>query len=177
MKTDIVREDGGQSAVYSKYAFDGYDYKGDPIFRGDEGECLDYCEANGHTHRLRRRAALVAPKFVKDAERRADDAVGKIRDLGLAVRSNVTYRASAAWKEQPTHYAYIGDFGSVAVLEWRAGISPDMKDFDVANGWLRELFGMATALWELGFTLTFDKDGKHTIFGNYPQWVTLDEEE
>ena len=63
------------------------------------------------------------------------------------------------------------------MLEWLAGVSPDMKDFDVANGWLRELFGMATALWELGFTLTFDKDGKHTIFGNYPQWVTLDEEE
>ena len=177
MKTDIVREDGGQSAVYSKCAFDGYDYKGDPIFRGDEGECLDYCEANGHTHRLRRHAALVPPKFVKDVERRADDAVGKIRDLGLAVRSDVTYRASAAWKEQPTHYAYIGDFGGGAKLEDAGDRACSDAAYAVGKGWLCELFGMATALWELGFTLTFDKDGKHTIFGNYPQWVTLDEEE
>lgn len=152
------------------------DEDGKPVATFDDPEsCEEYCKHHGYTPRYRKYVSPVPPKFVKDVERRADDAVGKIRDVGLAVRSDVTYRASAAWKEQPTHYAYIGDFGGVAKLEDAGDRACSDAAYTVGKGWLRELFGMATALWELGFTLTFDKDGKHTIFGNYPEWVTVDE--
>jgi len=152
------------------------DEEGEPVLTFDNpDDCEERCKELGYRPRYRKYASLVKPWFLKDVEKRADDAVGKIRDVGLVVRSDVTYRASAAWKEQPTHYAYIGDFGGVAKLEDAGDRACSDAAYTVGKGWLRELFGMATALWELGFTLTFDEDGKHTVFGNYPEWVTVDE--
>ena len=177
MQVDIVKT-GGKWAVYPRSAFMYEEYKGDPIFTDeDEGECWNWCDEHHYDYRRRRNAMLVEPKFVKDVERRADEAVRRIYDAGLRVESDVTYRASAAWKENPTHYAYIGDFGGCAKLTWSEGSNVTADKWDVGLGILRELFGMSTALWELGFTLTFDKDGKHTVFGKFPEWVTLDEED
>ena len=118
MKTDIVKIDE-KWCVFPRDAFDGYDYEGDPLFGPCEceGECEGWCDENGYPYRRRRRASLVPPKFLRDVEARADKYMQYIRDHGLVVRSDVIYKASAAWKEQPTHYAYMGDFGGSAKLE------------------------------------------------------------
>lgn len=163
--------------VYRDYNSPGKygEYDGKPVFKGTLEECED--NVRGCSYVLRAQTSIVPPWYIADAEKRADKYRKYIEDLGWTVESNATFRASAAWKEHPTHYAYFGDFGGMAQLVQRAASNPDMKDFDVAKGWLRELYGMASALWELGLVLTFDKDGKHTIYGNHPQWVTLDKED
>ena len=178
MKTDIVKIDE-KWCVFSRDAFDGYEYKGDPLFGPCEyeGECEGWCDAYGYPYRRRRCASLVPPKFLRDVEARADKYMELIRGKGLVVESNITYRASAAWKEQPTHYAYSGDFGGRAKLTWEEGSNVNAEKWDYGLGVLRELFGMADALWELGFTLTFDKDGKHTVYGNFAEWVMLDRQD
>ena len=150
------------------------DEDGKPVATFDDPEsCEEYCKHHGYTPRYRKYVSLVKPWFLKDVERRADSAMKDIREAGLVVKSDVTYRASAAWKEQPTHYAYLGDFGGVARLQdAEGGKACSDAAYTVGKGWLRELIGMSVALWELGYNLTFDKDGKHTVFGNYPEWVT-----
>lgn len=178
-EVDIVpANERGEFEVRSRDSFNGYEYEGDPLFGpASEGDCWDWCEERRYSHRRRRLAALVPPKYIKDVEARADKAMERIHDAGLRVESSVTYRASAAWKDEPTHYAYFGDMGGCAQIVWRDDVKDRSdKKWDEAFAWKRELFGMAVALWELGFTLTFHEDGKHRIFGAVPDWVTLDEE-
>jgi hypothetical protein len=146
----------------------------------DEGVCWDWCEEHGHEHRLRKRVALVRPKFIRDIEARCDKWYAKMAEhaaaCGRRFVSNITYRASAAWKDYPTHYCYSGDMGGYARLEKTGEPAQDPEALMLAQHLMDMLYGASAALWELGFTLTFDKDGKHTVFGNYPEWVTVDEE-
>lgn len=174
MQVDIVKRDG-DFAVYPRAAFKYGEYEGTPLFTAkDEGDCWDWCERHGHQHRQRRLALLVPEKFVHDLEQRCDKVRALIRELGCVVKSDITYRASAAWKDNPTHYCYTGDMGGCATLERRELTEHTLEP---AEKLLLGLFGMATAAWELGFVLTFDKDSKHKAFGHHPQWVTLDEED
>lgn len=153
------------------------DEDGKPVATFDDPEsCEEHCKGLGWTPRYRRRVSLVQPDYIRDVEKRADRIAATFKERGLVLCSDVTYRASAAWKEQPTHYAYTGDFGGRARLEdEKEGVCCSDTELEVAKRNLHELFGMAAALWELGYNLTFDKDGKHTIFGNYPEWVTIDD--
>ena len=170
MPVDIVCL-GKTWAVYSPSAYDGCDYNGEPMFKAeDSDDCWDYCDRKGYSARVRKRAILVNPDFLRDVEKRADETVAQLNDLGFTVESDVIYKASAAWKENPIHYAYSGDFGG------RARLMEAHSQCDKARGLalMHRLTGMADALWELGLTLTFDKDGKHTVLGKYPQWVTID---
>ena len=144
-------------------------------------ECEDWCQDNGHTYQFRAYNYLIPQKFAADVERKAD----KIRSymaedadkIGWSYHTNVTYRASAAWKDQPTHYAYVGDSGDTGKFNGYTEDKAKSWEGIRAMRYLSELIGMSLALWELGFNLTFDKDGKHTLFGRFPQWVTIDGEE
>lgn len=159
---------------------DGYD--GEPLYGpASDVECMEWCDERRHEYRHRKQVALVVPKFFKDVEARCDRVyeamIAHARACGWAFASNATYRASAAWKENPTHYCYRGDFGGGAAFD---GVTEETWHSDHgqgANGDLNWLRGVSDGLWELGFTLTFDKDGKHTVFNKTPQWVTLDEDE
>lgn len=181
MKVDIVKRDK-DFAVYPREAFNGDEYEGEPLFAAEnDADCWDFCEGNHHQHRQRRCVSLVPERFVRDLEAKCDRWFAKMGDYaaacGRVLKSDVTYRASAAWKDEPTHYCYQGDFGSSARLV-KAGEEVTNADaLASALQMLDSLYGAASALWELGFVLTFNEDGKHRVFGNYPQWVTLDEEE
>ena len=166
----------GDFEVRKRDSFDGYEYEGSPLFGpASDCDCIEWCDERGYDYRHRKYVALVVPKFFRDLEERADRLTAVFKEYGLVLRSDVTYRASAAWKDHPTHYSYIGDFGGRARLEnAKDGESCSDAKWTIANGHLRELFGMMTALWELGFVLTFDKDGKHRIFST-EEWVTIDE--
>lgn len=158
------------------------DYETAPLFTGkSQGECEDWCEERGIAFkdiRYRKLVATVPVKFFDDLEKKADKARERIVGLGFRVVSDVTYRASAAWKDEPVHYAYIGDFGGTARLVGKGlGEAKEEARFDEAQGWLRELFGMSEAVHELGFTLTFGADGKHRIYNRAEQWVTIEMED
>lgn len=181
MQVDIVKT-GDKWAVYPRSAFEYDGYRGDPIFTGDEEvDCWDWCDRNNHNLRRRRHVMLVVPKFVKDVERRADkwhaDMLDFARGSGRRFVSNITYHASAAWKEEPTHYCYVGDIGGSASFVVEDKSLEHNGAAKQARNILHMLCGAAITLWELGFTLTFDKDGKHTVYGKYPRWVTLDDED
>lgn len=153
-------------------------YDSIPLFSGPYVDCIEWCIDKRNSvvsWRVRKYAHLIPHEFVKDVEARADECMRSIFNCGLKVVSNVIYKASAAWKDQPTHYAYIGDFCGHAKLERTGNKECTDMAYSIGKEWLNHLFGMATALWELGFNLTFDKNGKHTVFGNFPEWVTVDE--
>ena len=185
MQVDIIPS-AGTNADFEVRKREGapvqYDdaYEGDPLFGpAPDGECMDWCEQHGHKFRHRKRVAIVPPHFFKDIEKKCDDAYRFMMEAadkcGWTFSSNATYRASAAWKEHPIHYCYSGDFGGGANFH---GVTDESLYSDYgrnAMGDLTWLRGVAAGLWELGFTLTFDKDGKHTVFNSCPQWVTLDE--
>ena len=161
--------------VYRGYNSPGKygDYDGKPVFKGTLEECED--SVRGCSYVLRAQTSLVPPWYIADAEKRADTYRQRIDETGAKVLSDVIYRASAAWKEQPTHYAYTGCFGGCAKLSFSKEVSDVEKK--TAYAYLQYLFGFAYALWELGLVLTFGEDGKHTIYGNHPQWVTLEHED
>lgn len=145
-----------------------------------DSECMDWCEQHGHEFRHRKNVAMVTPKFFKDLETRCDMAYEVIaRDaekLGWKLVSNATYRTSAAWKDEPIHYCYRGDYGGAEFT----GTTEETVQSELGATTLRHLDwlrGVSTAVWELGFALTFDKEGKHTIYNKMIQWVTLDEVE
>lgn len=195
MNVDIVKAKSGWLVHPRKGAPREFDdaYETEPLFGpADDGECIDWCEQNGHSFRHRQQAALISPHFFTDLEKRCDtwlkELNGFAKTCGCKLVTDATYRASAAWKEEPTHYCYMSDFGGIAELE--RDTSPEATDIvrqlplgaateaeSNATVYLDRLFGASQAVWELGFILTFDKDGKHTIFDKRVQWVTLDEEE
>ncbi len=185
MKVDIIPT-AGTSADFEVRKRDGaptrYDdgYEGDPLFGpAPDCECVEWCEEHGHEYRHRRRIALVPPHFFKDIEDRCDSVhtlmLERAERCGWTFSSNAFYKASAAWKDHPIHYCYSGDYGGGAKFDGVTDKSlrgEDGREAKCCFHWLR---GVSAGLWELGFTLTFDKDGKHTVFNAHPQWVTLDE--
>lgn len=105
----------------------------------------------------------IPSKFIKDVEKLADSIRfrldSELKSRGLpALESNITYRASAAWKDEPCHYCYIGDLSTVR-------IDYGVRDFSIdCASLLTQLVAIAQTVWELGGQLTFNEDGKHTIF-------------
>lgn len=179
MNVDIVEMDDGHNncCVFNTPNDECAEYYKDiPLFSGSLADCIEWCDDKRNlvdSWRVRKYAHLVRHRFIKDVEARADKCLRSILDCGIEVVSDVIYKASAAWKEQPIHYAYCGDLGGSARITWRDNI-PESEIFE-ARASLNYLFGMADSMWELGFNLTFDKNGKHTVFGNFPEWVTVDE--
>ena len=181
MKMDIIKRKDDY-AVYPRDKFDGDEYEGEPVFVDeDRYECELWCEDHGHTFRHHRQAILVKPAFVKDVEKKLDKWRSELdeyaRRCGRRLESNITYRASAAWKEETTHYCYFGDFGGCASFVHEDKSKADASAFTEATRYFDIIIGAADALWELGLTVTYDKDGKHTIYGLWPEWVTPDNEE
>ena len=186
MKVDIVHTTNGNCEVRPRDAAPGtYDEKweGVPLFGpAPDDECVEWCEARRHEYRHRKFVAPVPIRFLRDAEaccdRWRENLDAAAATCGYRLESDITYRASAAWKEHPAHYCYSGYMGESARLVRAVSGCPENPAALVdAKTTLSVLYGAAAALWELGLTLTFDKDGKHTIYGLFGQWVTLDEEE
>ena len=154
------------------------DYTGQPLVEfGNSDEAEAWCDKLGYEYVFVDRVAKVPAEYLKDIEAKADklhrEMLDIAKDLGLHFDTNVVYRASALWKDQPTHYAYFGDFGSVGRFSgpiYKDG-TPESAREDKMRDIHQRLIYWAEALWELGFTLTFDKDGKHTVYGIYPDWV------
>lgn len=184
MKVDIVKGISGWS-IHPRIGAPGrWDdgYETPPLFGPtDYDSCVAWCEDNGHSYRVRQLASLVNPRFIKDVEKRCDGWFKWLSEsaekCGRKLVSDTTYRASAAWKEEPTHYCYVGDMGGTAHLQRVDETKADADALIQARSFLDVLFGASDVLWELGYTLTFDKNGKHTIFNKREQWVTLDEAE
>lgn len=114
-----------------------------------------------------RNGVTIPSKFIKDVESLVDrvrcDLDLELSRLGLPpFASDITYRASAAWKDSPTHYCYIGDYSVSRInycdSDW---LSPK---FNLARSFYSQLVGYARVLWEIGGQLTFDENGKHTVF-------------
>jgi len=184
MKVDIVKAKSGHMVYPRDGAPKGWDdkYESAPLYGpADDGDCMDWCEQNNHQFRHRQQAALVPPHFFNDLEKQCDIWLAELNRFaemcGRKLETDVTYRASAAWKENPTHYCYSGDMGGTAQLQRVDESKANADALMEATTLLHVLFGASRAVWEMGFTLTFDKDGKHTIFNKREQWVTLDEEE
>lgn len=157
------------------------DCEGNPLYGpSDDDDCIDWCRENGHSFRHRSQGTLIPPQFYVDLEEQCDRWFQKMASFaercGRRLESDITYRASAAWKDQPTHYCYAGDMGGLARLVLVDDAKADADALVSAQSYLDMLFGASQALWELGITLTFNEDGKHKIFNSRIQWVTLDEE-
>ena len=165
------------------HAYDGERYNETPPIFGpaSDCDCMEFCEANGHAFRHCKFVSLVYPHFFADLEKRCNkvhaEMIEAAKACGWSFSSDCIYKASAAWKENPTHYCYRGDYGGGASFDGTNEESLRSLDGTSARMCLATLRGFSDGLWELGFTLTFDKDGKHTVYGKYPKWVTLDNED
>ena len=146
-----------------------------------DSDCIDWCCENENRYRHCKFVSLVPGEYFLDLEKRCDKVHAAMLEAakacGWSFSSDITYRASAAWKDQPTHYAYNGDFGGRAKFDGITDETANSENGTKARRMLEWLDGVASGIWELGFTLTFDKAGKHRIFGTSAQWVTLEEEE
>ena len=188
MKVDIIHVPGTAADFKvctrpegGTYDGERYDEQKTLFGPASDSDCIDWCCENENRFRHCKFSALVPLQFFADLEKRCNkvhaEMIEAAKACGWSFSSDCIYKASAAWKEQPTHYAYFGDFGHVAKFD---GITDETKDTE--NGTKARLFlewleGIAAAVWELGFNLTFDKDGQHRIFNTSAQWVTLEEEE
>lgn len=109
----------------------------------------------------------IPSKFIKDVEKLADGLRARL-DLELKLQglppfqSDITYRASAAWKDHPFHYCYIGD-SSTASIDF-SGCDFRLDRYVLSRLYHNQLVAIAQTVWELGGQLTFNEDGKHIIF-------------
>ena len=103
---------------------------------------------------------LIDPKFIGDVCRRCDKWMAEIKSHHGIVTSDVIYKCSAAWKDYPIQYAYTGDMGGSAKLSF----APDATEIDrcVSSDYFRYLLGASDVMWEMGLTLHFGDDGKHS---------------
>ena len=188
MKVDIIHVPGTAADFQvcprqNRNAYDGERYNDAPPIFGpaSDCDCMEFCETNGHAFRHCKFAALVQPQFFADLEKRCNkvhaEMIEAAKACGWSFSSDCIYKASAAWKDCPTHYAYFGDFGSVAKFAGITDETANSENGTTARLFLQWLNGIAAAVWELGFNLTFDKDGQHRIFNTSAQWVALEEEE
>ena len=188
MKVDIIHEPGTAADFKVCTRPEGGTYYGDrysdqkTLFGpAPDYDCVDWCMDHKHEFRHCKFSSLVPEKFFRDLEKRCDKVHAAMleaaRACGWSFGSDCIYKASAAWKDHPTHYAYNGDFGGRANFSGVTAGTETTKDGSTARSLLEWLDGVASGVWELGFTLTFDKDGKHRIFNTSAQWVTLEEEE
>ena len=182
MNVDVIKnmtDDGVKYAVHPAIDDAYAEYSGTPLFESaEEYAVVDWCEDNGHKATWKEHAALVQSKFLRDLEKKCDgiraDMMEQAKAVGWKFETHVTYRASANWKDDPIHYAYVGDFGSIGKF---VGWTKETHEQEAGRNaqWNHErLIAIAEGIWELGFTLTFDKDGKHTIYGNLPKWVAVE---
>lgn len=122
--------------------------------------------------KVSRSGVTIPASYIKDIERKADRLRSELNEhlVGLGVPldctvvlgRDITYRASADWKNQPTHHAYLGDGGCVYLPS--DIIDLDSERADLVRTMLFRLIGFAEIVWELGGILTYNDDCKHTIY-------------
>lgn len=154
-------------------------------FAANSGEWEDWLEENtdwrdDSAKRILRRLCIFSASFATDLRKRAQKLLDDYRAEGARLGwgelyidtswTAHTYRASAAWKEQPTLYTFDQR------LTWT---KPPEGYGDTDALWARDsyvrLVGMADAAHELGMELVFDKDFKVSLMGAYAEWrVTED---
>lgn len=125
-----------------------------------------------NTVKVLRNGITIPSKYIKDIERLSDRVRKQLDDglssLGLPpFSSDIIYRDSAAWKDYPIHYCYIGDysFSSVDLSSLSESCSPRiLSKIRSIRYYLSLLIGYSQVVWELGGQLTFDEHGKHTVF-------------
>ena len=109
----------------------------------------------------------IPSKFIKDIERLCDsvrvDLNCELNAQGLPPLhlGDIIYRASAAWKDQPVHYCYFGDSSVIAVDYGSDRLNPR---FNLCRRYLCRLIAYARVIWELGGQLTYDANGRHTVY-------------
>jgi len=183
MKVDIIKVEESGETHYDVYPSDKYgEYDGKPMFTtGDEYDAQNWTVDHGHTYLSKEYVAPVPAKFLRDLEAKCDrihaDMIENAKKVGWEFETHVTYRASAAWKDEPIHYAYFGDFGSVGTFKGFTDETYHTTEGGNAHDAHERLQSIAEGVWELGFTLTFNKDGKHRIFGISPRWMVVEEGE
>jgi len=186
MEYDIIKRNG-KCEVYPRTAYNGdaYEenaYEGDPAFSAEgEAECMDWCDERKAEYRVREFSATVPDKFLRDLEKKLDGWRANLercaKNCGYRLESDITYRVSAAWKYHPTHYCYVGDMGGIARLVREDKSKDNANELTGARNYLHLLVGAADSVWELGFTVTYDNEGKHTVYGACPKWITKDSAE
>lgn len=110
---------------------------------------------------------IIPSKFIKDVESEADSLRSRLdlelKERGLpSFQSDITYRASAAWKDEPCHYCYFGDC-SIACIDF-SGCDFRLARYTLCRLYHNRLLAIAETVGELGGQLTFNEDGKHTIY-------------
>lgn len=178
MKVDIISNEAAEKYEVRERTDDETE-PGAVLFQGDcQEDCEDFCERYGHKFRFRKEVIHFPAKFLADVEKRANKVRAEMDEdaakIGWKFGTHVTYRASAAWKDEPTHYCYLGDHGGTGQFNGYTKETAGTSDGKRALQGHVELIGMFEALWELGLTLTFDEAGKHKVYGKYPEWITVD---
>lgn len=163
----MVRENNGWS-IYRASQFEGEGYTGVPILSGDEEDCRNWFHCHGITDfGVVRRVCLVPPQFLDDLVRVADDVRhtldGLLDTIGWRVHSDCFLRYTS-------RRCYNGDLGGSARLV-KAFEKPDNPvTLERATNDLVYLCGMSRAAYELGFTLSYDEEGRHKLTG-FPRYV------
>ena len=118
--------------------------------------------------------------FVRELEERAQRKLDEYRAEGARLGwgelkideswTKHTYRASANWKEEPTRYTFEQQ------LKWdNAPKSFGEVDALLARDSYVQLLGMADAVWELGFYLTFDSDFRIHLMNAHAEWREVED--
>ena len=155
-------------------------YEGAPLFGpASDLQCMDWCEREGHAYRHRKRAALVVPDRFKAVEEKCDSVyrvmVFHAKRAKWTFVSDAAYCTGALFRDAPPRFCYRSDLGGSAKFDGMSSGKTQGEDGQAALCNLEWLRGVASGLWDLGFALTFDRDGKHAVFDRGTQWVTLDE--
>lgn len=147
------------------------------VMKADD-DWREWCEDHGGdyvTSRVFRKVAFFDEAFVEDLRKKAqslmDEYIARGKEAGwgsLEIDHSwviYTYRQSAAWKEEPTLYTMEQS------LKWTDRKSKGTSE--VFYPYLR-LQGMATAVYELGMHIVFDKDFKIQVRGVRCTWKRED---
>ena len=189
MKYDVyIDEVSGTAEIYIRGDVPGCGLKpdGKPVF-SCEASSTDWSEwLDNHTdwrddcaRRVFRLRCSFPKSFVKDLEAKAQRKLDAYREGGKSLgcgelkidRSWTTHtcRASANWKEEPTRYTFDQH------LKWDNPL--DMSKAETLSVWDEyiSLLGMADAVYELGFTLTFDSDFRVHLMNAHAEWREVED--
>lgn len=118
------------------------------------------------------KACLVLPHYLEEAAKCADrvrsELDGICRAYGCSVKSNILVSGEEG------AFAYNGTVGGAEIDGYRQ-IEDEVKR-SLANAYFNELYGMGMMASALGFTLGYDKDGKHRLYGADIQTVSVEED-
>ena len=174
---------GGEARIYKRGEVDpdGFLPEAEPVKvmkADDDDDWHDWCESNGggyDTCRVFREVAFCDAAYIDDLRKKAqnlmDDYIARGKEAGwgnLEIDHSWvihTYRSSAAWKEEPTFYTM------EQLLKWTDKNTDGVSE--VFYNYLR-LQGMASAVYELGMHIVFDKDFKIQVKGARCIWKRKD---